>query len=478
MNIIFVASEAVPFIKTGGLADVVGTLSGALASLGESVTVIIPKYSMIQDSYRKSMEHVTDFYVTMGWRQQYVGVEKIVRGGVTFLFADNEYYFKQNYVYSDGNFEAERFCWFARAAMEIMCRLDIVPDILHLHDWQAGLLAMLLKNQYNKDVRWQRTRTLFTIHNLRYQGLMNPFLVNDMLGVGQRALECAEYYSCINALKAGIVCSDKVSTVSPTYAGEIKTPVYGETLDGLLRNYDVKGIMNGIDTVSFDPATDKALPYNYSADSITSKRECKLAFQREVGLREDDSKPLIAVISRLTNQKGLDILEQAMPGIMDLGAEMIVLGMGDTHYEQLFSHEQQMRKGQFAFRCEMNDALARRIYAASDMFLMPSAFEPCGLSQLFALRYGSVPIVRETGGLADSIIPYNKFTLEGNGFSFRNYSAHELYNAVKSAVDLYLSNHKEWLRLARAAMLCDFSWQKSAELYLKLYGEMTENKYI
>lgn len=474
MNIVFVASEAVPFIKTGGLADVVGTLSGALASLGESVTVIIPKYSMISQTYRKQMQHVTDFHVTMGWRRQYVGVEKLTHNGVTFLFADNEYYFKQDYVYCDGNFEAERFCWFARAAMEMMCRLDIVPDILHLHDWQAGLLAMLLKNQYNGDRRWHRTKTLFTIHNLRYQGLMNLFLVNDMLGVGQKALECAEYYSNINALKAGIVCSDKVSTVSPTYAAEIKTPVYGETLDGLLRNYDVRGIMNGIDTVSFDPAVDKALPFNYSSDDIKPKRKCKLNFQREVGLIEDASKPLIAVISRLTNQKGLDIMEQALPGIMDLGAQMIVLGMGDSHYEYVFSQYQQMRKGQFAFRCEMNDALARRIYAASDMFLMPSAFEPCGLSQLFALRYGSVPIVRETGGLADSIKPYNKFTLEGNGFSFGNYSAHELYNTVKTAVELYRFDEKEWLRLTRAAMLCDFSWQKSAELYLNLYAEMLE----
>lgn len=474
MKIVFIASESIPFIKTGGLADVAGTLPLALAKLGEKVSVIIPKYSKIPESYRFKMEHVTDFHTSMGWRQQYVGVDKLEMNGVTFYFADNEYYFKQNYVYSDGDFETERFCWFARACMELMSRLDIVPDVLHLNDWQTGLIAMLLSEQYRKDPRWANTKALFTIHNLRYQGLMNPMLVNDMLGVGQNALERAGYYSCLNALKSGIVYSDMVSTVSPTYAEEIKTPAYGETLDGLIRMRDIRGIMNGIDTSSFNPWTDKNLPARFSKNSLAGKAKCKLALQRELGLAEDETRPLLAVISRLTNQKGLDLFEQALPGIMDLGAEVVVLGMGDSHFEQHFAWEQSMRKGSFAFRAEMNDALARRIYAGSDMFVMPSAFEPCGLSQLFALRYGSIPIVRETGGLADSIEPYNKYTGEGNGFSFRNYNAHELYNAVKTAIELYRENKEAWHGLVKAAMSCDFSWKRSAAAYAKLYREMVK----
>ena len=472
MKTVFISSECTPFIKTGGLADVTGSLPKALAKQGAEVSVIIPKYSMIPEEYRNNMEHVLDFRVSMGWRQQYVGAEKLILDGVTYYFADNEYYFKQNYVYAAGDFETERFCWFCRASLEIMARLDIVPDIIHLNDWQTGLIPMLIKEQYLGDPRFNRVRTVYTIHNLRYQGLMNPMLVNDMLGLGQDALAKAEYYSNVNAVKAGIVYSDIVNTVSPSYADEIRTPEYGETLDGLMRTRDIRGIMNGIDTAAFNPRTDKSLPARFSKNSMTGKKKCKLALQRELGLGEDADAPVAALISRLTNQKGLDLFEMIIPGLLDLGVQIAVLGMGDRHFEMHFAYLQSAHPGAFAFRAEMNDALARRIYAGSDLFLMPSAFEPCGLSQLYALRYGSLPVVRETGGLRDSIIPYNRYTGEGNGFSFGNYSADEFYHAVKTAAELYRNDRAAFDTLVHAAMSCDFSWKRSAREYMKLYKEL------
>lgn len=477
MHVTFVSSECTPFIKTGGLADVVGTLPTALSKLGVKASVVIPKYSKIPEKFRNNAEHITDFYIPLGWRSQYVGVDMLTMNGIDYYFADNEYYFKQDYVYSDGNFETERFCWFCRAVPEILSRLDIVPDVLHLNDWQTGLIPMLISEQYKPDPHWARGgKTLFTIHNLRYQGLMNPLLVNDMLGVGQNALERAEYYCNVNALKAGIVYSDMISTVSPAYAEEIKTPAYGETLDGLLRTKRVVGILNGIDIASFNPWTDRALAARYSKKNTSGKKRCKQALQDELGLEADADAPLIALISRLTNQKGLDLFESVIPGLMDLGAEIIVLGMGDGQYERRFASEQAANPSRFQFRAEMNDALARRIYAGADIFLMPSAFEPCGLSQMFAMRYGCIPVVRETGGLADSIIPYNRFTGEGNGFSFKNYSASELYNAARDAIFLYKDCKDAWQNLITTAMCCDFSWKRSAEKYKQLYVEMCADK--
>ncbi len=469
MRIIFISSECTPFIKTGGLADVVGTLPPALAKLGLGITVIIPKYSRIPQEYREKMEHIAEFYVAMGWRSQYVGVDRLIMNGITYYFADNEYYFKQDYVYTSGDFETERFCWFCRAAMEIMSRLDIVPDVLHLNDWQTGIIPMLLTEQYRSDPRWARVKTLLTIHNLRYQGLMNPLLVNDMLGVGQNALERSEYYCNFNALKAGIIYADMISTVSPTYAEEIKTPMYGETLDGLLRTKDICGILNGIDISSYNPWNDKALASRYSKNSLTGKKKCKRALQEQLGLNIDEDIPLIAIISRLTNQKGLDLFEMVIPGLMDLGAQIVVLGMGDEHFEQRFSAMQAANSERFCFRAEMNDTLARRIYAGSDIFLMPSAFEPCGLSQLFTLRYRNVPGFREAGRLADSVVPYNRFTRKGNVFSFRNYSADELYNVSKYAIELYNNDKIAWQELMIMGMSCDFSWKRSAGLYRDLY---------
>lgn len=472
MKITIISSECIPFIKTGGLADVTGTLPSALAAQGVAVNVIIPKYSKIPEEFRNRMEHVTDFYVSMGWRNQYVGADRLSIDGIDYYFADNEYYFKQDYVYSSGDFETERFCWFCRASMEIMSRLDIIPDVLHLNDWQTGLIPLLLNVQYRQDPRWANVKTILTIHNLRYQGLMNPILVNDMLGVGQEALEKAEYYCNVNALKSGIVYSDLVSTVSPTYAKEIQTPMYGETLDGLIRNHNVKGILNGIDNKLFNPWTDKTIAARFSKNNPSGKKKCKAALQKELNLNEEENSPIIALISRLTNQKGIDLVNCVMQGLLDLGAQIIILGMGDSYFERSFNAIKASNPGRFSFRSEMNDVLARHIYAGSDMFLMPSAFEPCGLSQMLALRYGCVPIVRETGGLADSIMPYNKYIDEGNGFVFRNYSAHELYNTSKEAIELYRNDREAWDRLVSRGMQCDFGWNRSASEYKKMYEEL------
>ena len=476
MKIAVIASECVPFIKTGGLADVIGALPAAEHKLGHEVFVMIPKYSRIPEAFRNEMVHVTDFYITLGWRSQYVGVDRIVMDGVTYYFLDTEYYFKQNYVYSDGDFETERFCWFSRAVLEAILRLGLAPDVMHLNDWQTGLIAMLLNEQYRHNPVFQNVRTVFTIHNLRYQGLMSPLFVNDLLSLGQYALSKIEYYCFANALKAGIVYADAVSTVSPTYAREITTPAYGETLDGLLasRGDGITGILNGIDRKSYNPWTDKALPARFSKKAIAGKHKCKAALQKELGLNEDPNAPILSVISRLTNQKGLDLVNAVTPGLLDLGAQIVILGMGDRWLEDHFdglSHSDYGR-GRVAFRCEMNDGLARRIYAGSDMFLMPSAFEPCGLSQMFSLRYGTLPVVRETGGLADSVIPYNKFTDEGNGFSFRNYSAGELYNACREAIDLYKFSRPTWDRMVGRAMDADFGWEESAKQYIALFERL------
>ena len=477
MKVIIAASECVPFIKTGGLADVVGALPAAEKELGAEVSVMIPKYSRIPERFRFNMEHVTDFYITLGWRSQYVGVDRLMIDGVNYYFLDNEYYFKQDYVYTDGDFETERFCWFCRAVLEAMLRLDIVPDVLHLNDWQTGLIAMLLNEQYRHNPAFRDVKTVYTIHNLRYQGLMSPLLVNDLLSLGQYALSKIEYYCFANAMKAGIVYADAVSTVSPTYAREITTPAYGETLDGLLssRGDGVTGILNGIDRKSYNPWTDKALPARFSKNSIRGKAKCKAELQKELELEQNPDAPVLAVISRLTNQKGLDLVNAVIPGLMDLGAQVVILGMGDAWLERQFndlSHSDYGR-GRVAFRCEMNDGLARRIYAGADLFLMPSAFEPCGLSQMFSLRYGCLPVVRETGGLADSVIPYNKFTDEGNGFSFRNYSATELYNACREAIDLYRWNRPTWDRMVKRAMETDLGWGESAKKYLELYSRIS-----
>ena len=473
MKILFAASECLPFIKTGGLADVAGTLPKAMAELAKEneIRVILPKYRRIPEQYRYNMRHVFDTWIALGWRNQYLGVDEYVLDGVTYWFVDNEFYFGGDYVYGDGDFETERFCFFCKAVMECLPRLGFMPDIIHCNDWQTGYIPLLVR-QYGIRPDYAGIRTVFTIHNLRFQGIGSRAFVDDLLSLGQDALDRIEYSGGASAMKAGLMYCDRITTVSPTYAGDILTPEYGETLDCVLRDRagDLVGILNGISNTLYDPANDRNIAVNYTKDDLSGKEKCKLAVLRELGLAEDPSRPLIAVISRLTDQKGVDLISWLLPKLLNEGAQAVVLGMGDRHYEELFGRLS-WENPSFAFRCEMNDALSRRIYAGADMFLMPSRFEPCGLSQMLALRYGCIPIVRETGGLADTVAPYNKFENTGNGFSFCGYSFQSFDFVTELAMELYRDKTR-WTEMVKRAMECDFDWRVSAGKYLDLYRSL------
>ena len=471
MKILFAASECIPFIKTGGLADVAGTLPKAIQDNcpDAEIRVILPKYRRIPEKYRFNMRHVFDTVIYLGWREQYLGIDEYVLDGVTYWFVDNEFYFGQDYIYGYGDFETERFCFFCKAVMESMKRLDFVPDVLHANDWQTGFLPLLV-HEYAKSPDYAGVRTVYTIHNLKFQGWGQRALVRDLLSIGDDALDRIEYGGGVSAMKAGLLYSNKITTVSPTYAKEILSPEYGETLDCVLRDRagDLVGILNGISTKLYDPMTDEAIPKHYDAKTLTGKAACKKALQKELGLEQDAKKPLFAMISRLTDQKGMDKVLGILPELLDGGAQAVVLGMGDENYENACRHLD-WKYPNFAFRAEMNDALARRIYAGADMFFMPSAFEPCGLSQLLALRYGCIPIVRETGGLADTVQAYNKYEKTGNGFSYwgREYSS--FHDVVMLALETY-QNKRTWNALVRRAMACDNDWRISAGKYRELYG--------
>ncbi|MBR4659583.1 MAG: glycogen synthase [Clostridia bacterium] len=470
MRILFASSECMPFIKTGGLADVAGTLPKAMAELAKEneIRVILPKYRRIPEKFRYNMRHVFDTWIHLGWRSQYLGIDEYVLDGVTYWFVDNEFYFGGDYVYGEGDFETERFCFFCKAVMESLPRLGFMPDVIHCNDWQTGWIPLLVR-QYGIRPDYSGIKTVFTIHNLRFQGVGSRMFVDDLLALGQDALDRIEYSGGASAMKAGLMYCDRITTVSPTYAHEILTPEYGETLDCVLRDRagDLCGILNGISTTLYDPMTDREIAVNYDKDSLEGKEKCKKALLRELGLAEDTSRPLVAVISRLTDQKGVDLISWLLPKIMNEGAQAVVLGMGDRHYEELFGRLS-WENPSFAFRCEMNDALSRRIYAGADIFLMPSRFEPCGLSQMLALRYGCIPVVRETGGLADTVKPYNKFENSGNGFSFCGYSFNSFDFVTELALELFRDKER-WHDMVVRAMECDFDWRVSAGKYLDLY---------
>ena len=480
LKILFCASECVPFIKTGGLADVAGTLPVALAAMGHDVRVMLPKYRRMPSQYASKLTHICDFTIKLGWREQYCGIELLELGGVKYYFVDNEYYFGRDYVYgSFSNDEAERFGFFSKAILEAMPRLDFFPDILHLNDWQTGAAAALHRLQYRALPKYRDIRTVFTVHNLRYQGVFDMGFTDELLGLGAacHSTDSLEYYGCVNYMKAGLVCADRITTVSPTYANEIQTPTYGETLDGVLRarSYALSGIMNGIDNVSYDPAYDPLLPANYSLEdnmSMSGKGVCKAALQREFGLEEDPSVPLVAMVTRLTGQKGLDLVEAVINELMGANIQLAVLGNGDIRYEQLFSWAAWRYPGRISARIEFSEPLARLVYAGADAFLMPSLFEPCGLAQLIAMRYGALPIVRETGGLKDSVTPYNRYTGGGDGFSFKNYNAHDMLHTVERAAALYRDDKPAWQRLVENAMQKRFTWDESAVKYEELYRSM------
>ena len=475
MKALFVTSECVPFIKTGGLADVAGALPAELIRQGAEVRVVLPKYGRISAEWKGKMSHVMDFFVQFGIGSCYCGIETLTHDGVTYYFIDNEDYFGGDQLYGEG--EGPRFAFFCRCVAEMLLRIDYRPDLLHLNDWETGLLAAMLRTQYT-DERLAGISILYSIHNLRYQGMFDWNHMNGYLGFDGSLynIDCLEFYGMLNCMKAGIVFADHVNTVSPTYANEIKTPYYGENLDGLLRKREdaVSGILNGIDRKLYDPEGDKQLSVHFSADDLSGKAELKRLLQEEMGLEQNPDIPVISVISRLTNQKGFDLIERVLQDILRQDVQLVILGSGDRRYVDLFNWAAWRYPGKVGTYIGMNEPLAHRIYAGSDMFLMPSQFEPCGLSQMISLRYGTVPIVRETGGLRDSVKPYNMYTDEGTGFSFANYNAHEMLYTIERAVGYYYNDKAMWNRLVTRGMAEDFGWEASAAKYLKLYEKITK----
>ena len=476
MKILFTASECVPFVKTGGLADVVGALAPVLAAKGNDVRVMVPLYSAVPQEYVEGMRHEVDFEVDLGWRKQYCGIEVLERDGVTYYFVDNKYYFGRSYIYGMGGDEYERYGFFCRAALNALPLLQFQPDIIHAHDWQSGMVPALLRIQYGHLPFYAGIRTVFTIHNLQYQGIFGIPEVQGILGLdGQYftndKLEC---YGCANFMKAGLVYADEITTVSPSYAEEIQTAYYGERMDGLLRakHEHLSGVINGIDIKEYDPETDPLIPARYTAEDLSGKAECKRALQEELGLNQDPNAPIVAIISRLSNQQGLDLVDRVISEIMGENLQLVVLGMGDAKYVNLFSWAEQQYPGRVAARFRMDVPLSHRIYAGADLFLMPSQFEPCGLSQMISLRYGTLPVVRETGGLRDTVLSYNDANGAGNGFTFFNYNAHDMLYTLRRALYFYWDQKEVWRMLQQRGMTGDYSWSHSAEMYLSLYRDM------
>jgi starch synthase len=473
MNVLFVAAECTPFIKTGGLADVIGSLPKELNRQGTPTRVMLPKYGDIPQTYRNQMRPVAQLTVSVGWRRQYCGIEELVLDGVHYYFIDNEYYFKRPGIYGFYD-EAERFAFFCRAVLESLPHLGFRPDLLHGHDWHTGMVSVLLKTQYQSNPFYQNIRTVFTIHNLKYQGNFPYGILGDLLGLDDTYFtsDKLEFYGDVSFLKGGLVYSDLLTTVSKTYALEIQTPYYGERLDGLLRTRrkSLFGILNGLDYDEYNPETD---PHLYvPATAPNWKKQNKTALQQELGLPVREDIPVIGIVSRLVQQKGFDLIAHVIEEILRLNLQLIVLGTGEERYEHLFRYVQQRRPEKVSVKIGFHEGLARKIYAASDLFLMPSLFEPCGISQLIALRYGTVPIVRETGGLVDTVLPYNRYTGEGNGFSFRHYNAHDMLDTIHRALDAY-HKHNVWLSIIENGKAFDYSWQKSASEYRKLYDTGT-----
>lgn len=475
MQIVFASAECAPFVKTGGLGDVAGSLPAALVRAGAEVIVMVPKYATIKDEYKAQMEHFSDFYVSLGWRNEYCGLEKLEHDGVTYMFIDNERYFARDYPY--GFFDdGERFAFFSKAITESLQHLPagFECDILHCNDWQTALAPVFLREFYQGLPLYDRVKTVFSIHNVAFQGQFSDTVMEDILGVAHIPAAASQLRcdACsVNYMLGALRYADAITTVSPTYANEIQTPEFGEGLDGVLRerSYALQGILNGIDVAGFDPATDKRIAANYTVEDRSGKAVCKAKLQEELGLEVRDDRPLMVMVTRLTRQKGMDLVMYALDRILAGGVQVAVLGTGDRDYEDGLRYFQDKYPGTMAARIEFDPALSQRMYAAADMFLMPSKFEPCGLSQIIAMRYGTLPIVRETGGLKDTVQPYNEFTGEGTGFSFSNFNGDEMGDAVFRAARLFWDNREAWDQLVTQAMSQDFSWTRSADKYLDLY---------
>ncbi|MDM8300628.1 glycogen synthase GlgA [Collinsella tanakaei] len=475
LNVVFASAEAAPFVKTGGLGDVAGSLPASLVEAGANVIVMVPKYSTIAQTYKDQMEHVGEFYVPLGWRNEYCGLERLVYDGVTYLFLDNEHYFDRSYPY--GFFDdGERFAFFSKAICESLQYLPdgFMCDVLHCNDWHTALAPVFLREFYMANPLYQNVKTVFSIHNIAFQGQFTDMLLGDVLGLSHiepavRQLRCDE--RSINYMQGALNYTDAITTVSPTYAWEIRTPEFGEGLDGTLRRREsiLSGILNGLDTKRNDPATDDRIHANYTREDRSGKAACKAALQAELGLEVRDDRPLMVMVTRLTRQKGMDLVTYSLDRILSGGVQVAVLGTGDAEYEEALRYFERTYPGTMAARIEFDPFLSQRMYSGADMFLMPSLFEPCGLSQMIAMRYGTLPIVRETGGLKDTVIPYNMFTGEGTGFTFTHFNGDEMGDAVFRAARTFWDDKDAWNKLVDNAMSADFSWTRSAAQYMDLY---------
>ncbi|MBZ9625223.1 glycogen synthase GlgA [Clostridium sp. FP2] len=477
MKVLFVASEAYPFIKTGGLGDVAYALPKALRKMGIDARVIIPKYSTIPLSFKNCMENLASFTVPVGWRNQYCGLKYLTYEDIPYYFVDNEYYFERPEIYGCYD-DGERYSYFSKAVLESIKHMgDFVPDIIHCNDWHSGILPALLKDSYSDDEMYSEIKSVFTIHNLKYQGVFPKEILDELLNLdeGYFSDDALKFYDAISFMKGGIVFADAVTTVSETYAGEIQTPFYGEGLDGLLRSKSEKlyGIVNGIDYELYNPKVDKKIFCNFDSDSIKQKVKNKLKLQNQLSFTVNENIPLVGIVTRLVKQKGLDLIVAKLQELLSLPIQIVLLGNGDGYYEDIFQYYASIYPSRISTNIVFDEVLAQKIYAASDMFLMPSLFEPCGIGQLIALKYGSIPIVRETGGLKDTIIPYNKYTGTGNGFSFENYSSDELMDTITSALNLY-DDKDSWNKLVKNAMISNNSWESSAKNYMDLYSNLID----
>ena len=476
-NILFVASECVPFIKTGGLADVVGSLPKYINKEEFDVRVMLPKYMALSESHKAQMKYLTHFYMDLAWRNQYVGVFQLDYDGITFYFIDNEYYFAGPTPYGNIYEDVEKFAFFSKASLSVLGLVGFKPDIIHCHDWQTGLLPVYLKDRFIEGDFYKEIKTVFTIHNLKFQGVWDVKTVKDITGLSEYYFtpDKLEAYGDANYLKGGIVYSDFITTVSNSYSDEIKMPFYGEGLDGLInaRSNVLEGIVNGIDYEEYNPETDEMISKNYNLNNFRKEKiKNKRMLQQELGLEINDKVFMIGIVSRLTDQKGFDLIDYCIEEICAKDVQLVILGTGEEKYENLFRHYQWKYPERVSANIFYSNERAHKIYAACDAFLMPSLFEPCGLSQLISLRYGTVPIVRETGGLKDTVQPYNEFEGTGTGFSFQNYNAHEMLSTINYAKKVFFSKKREWNKIIDRGMAKDFSWNNSAKKYEELYKNL------
>lgn len=477
INVLFVTSEAVPFAKSGGLADVCGTLPQAFDKNEADVRLVMPKYGCIPQEYVEKMRFIKYIYVPLGWRMQYCGIFELEHEGIKVYFIDNEFYFGSTQLYSYIHEDVEKFGFFCKAALSILPDIDFRPDIIHANDWQCGAVPVLLAAQFQDNPFFRGIKTIMTIHNLRYQGIWDRHALTDVLGIDMSYFtnDKLEFNGDMNLLKGGLVYCDAITTVSETYAEEIQTPEYGEGLDGLLRarQRQLFGILNGLSYEQYNPATDDYIYKKYNRrDFVSGKRFNKIELQKELGLAQNENAFMIGIVSRLTSQKGLDLIAQIIAQLEKRDIQLVVLGTGENHYENMFRWYANNHSDKFSANICFSNELAHKIYAACDAFLMPSQFEPCGLSQIISLKYGTLPIVRETGGLKDTIQAYNEYTGEGNGFSFAPYNSDDLLRVIDYATETY-HNKIAWQSLMRNAMRCDFGWDKSAQKYLELYKKLT-----